>query len=441
LYVTIVRYRSDFAFDCCVKIDVVSSSFFATENKMYRNKIIEWGLLVLFIAILFCLIYRIQDTQFNSTVKAASQTMPDEDLSVVGKPTLPAATVDAILKDLGSPMSGTGQVVEQASQQTNVDDAFALAVWWTETNDGAAGVGLADRNPGSVRGSVGYPSAFDGYTIYPSYSAAIIYWFNMLKNMYVKRGLSTVYLISHPYVGTSSSPLWAGKVVALMLKYRGEAPPAPIIVPHGKRIIEPSIYIHISPTPTLQKQQAQSQVEKTPKSNSSTIVQQVNTTPKRSMTMYPVIFFALLLALTIVVGVFWLEKRPGYNRIGVQAHDEFVRVEDAQEETLQSMIMHGEDKPHPYSIRSIRPFRNIGLYALQDALNSTAPEVDTVKTDALGMMAHEMDTGENFRIRSKIFLPSIPTIDPAEPDGSIAISSLRVRSTGLLSRYGETRPK
>ena len=81
------------------------------------------------------------------------------------------------------------------------------------------------RNPGSVRGSVGYPSAYDGYTIYPSYSAAIVYWFNMLKNVYVNQGLSTVYLISHPYVGTSSSPLWAGKVVALMLKYRGEAPP------------------------------------------------------------------------------------------------------------------------------------------------------------------------------------------------------------------------
>src|SRR5258708_19326536 len=41
------------------------------------------------------------------------------------------------------------------SRQYQIDDAFALSVWWTETNDGAAGVGLADRNPGSVRGSVG----------------------------------------------------------------------------------------------------------------------------------------------------------------------------------------------------------------------------------------------------------------------------------------------
>src|SRR5579859_6394453 len=133
------------------------------------------------------------------------------DASVVGPPTLSAATVDAIFARVGSPMVGTGKLVEQTSRFTNIDDAFALGVWWTETNDGAAGVGSADRNPGSVRGSVGYPSAFDGYTIYPSYTAAIVYWFNMLRNNYVNRGLSTVYVIARPYVGTSSYPLWAGK--------------------------------------------------------------------------------------------------------------------------------------------------------------------------------------------------------------------------------------
>ena len=153
------------------------------------------------------------------------------DVSVVGPPSLPAVTVDTIFKGLGSPMLGTGKVVEQASRQANIDDAFALAVWWTETNDGAAGVGRADLNPGSVRGSTGYPSAYDGYTIYPSYTAAINYWFYLLKNRYVNLGLSMVYSISHPYVGTSSSPLWAGKVIALMLRYRGEAPP-PTITHH-----------------------------------------------------------------------------------------------------------------------------------------------------------------------------------------------------------------
>ena len=159
---------------------------------------------------------------------------------VVGPPTLPAATVDSILASMGSPMVGTGAVIEQASRQTNIDDAFALSVWWTETNDGAAGVGLADRNPGSVRGSAGYPAAFDGYTIYPSFSAGIIDWFNVLRTRYVDRGLTSAFTICYPYVGTSSAYQWAIKVVNLMVRYHGEAPSAPTLPTSTPR-----------PTPTL----------------------------------------------------------------------------------------------------------------------------------------------------------------------------------------------
>src|SRR5690348_5926980 len=172
----------------------------------------------------------------------AARNVPRGDLSVVGPPSLPASTVDAIFARLGSPMVGTGKLVEQTSRQVNIDDAFALAVWRTETNDGAAGVGLADRNPGSVRGSIGYPSAYDGYTIYPRYGEAVVYWFHMLQNIYMNRGLTTVYAISHPYVGTSTSYLWAGKVVALMLRYRGEAPPpSPTVSPTA-----PARNIHVA---------------------------------------------------------------------------------------------------------------------------------------------------------------------------------------------------
>src|SRR3984893_285990 len=176
----------------------------------------------------------------------AEHNLPDSDLSVAGPPSLPAATVNSIFARLGSPMVGTGTLVEQASRQANIDDAFALGVWWTETNDGAAGVGLADRNPGSVRGSVGYPSAFDGYTIYPSYTAAIQYWFKMIRNNYViGRGLSTVYTIARPYVGTTSYPLWAGKVINLMFNYRGIATPPSSVTPthRPKPTIDPSIVV------------------------------------------------------------------------------------------------------------------------------------------------------------------------------------------------------
>jgi hypothetical protein len=165
------------------------------------------------------------------------------DVSVVGSPTLSASTVDTIFARAGSPMLGTGKLVEAMSRQDKIDDAFALGVWWTETNDGEAGVGLAYRNPGSVRGSIGYPSASDGYTIYPSYLAAIVYWFNMLRTRYVGEGLSTVYTIARPYVGTTSYPLWAGKVIALMYNYRSIAPPPapPVVAPPPKPAINPAI--------------------------------------------------------------------------------------------------------------------------------------------------------------------------------------------------------
>jgi hypothetical protein len=138
--------------------------------------------------------------------------------NIIGPPTLPAETVDKIFASVGSPMAGTGKVVEQAARAANIDDAFALAVWWVETNDGQAGVGLNNRNPGAVQGT-------SGYIFYPSYAAAAADWFTVLRSRYVNRGLTSVYTICYPYVGTSTSLEWANKVVNHMLSYRGEAPP------------------------------------------------------------------------------------------------------------------------------------------------------------------------------------------------------------------------
>jgi hypothetical protein len=365
---------------------------------MYRNKLIQGGFTSIFIAMAVGLLLQTPGVQWISSVKAASQTTPARDLSVVGQPSLPAATVDTIFKSLGSPMSGTGQVVVQASQQANIDDAFALAVWWTETNDGAAGVGLADRNPGSVRGSVGYPSAYDGYTIYPSYSAAIVYWFNMIKNSYVNRGLSTVYSISYPYVGTSGSPVWASKVVALMLKYRGEAPPVPVTVPHGKRVTEPTVYIHATATPLVH--QAQNQPGKTRTKHLSNVAKQANTSSPLlpSSYEYIIVFFALLLALAIVTGALWLDKkRPIRNTQGDEGQSR-----DAQGVFTPAM--------------------------------ATSQDIVTPPFNA----ALPLNKGANLRIRRTILLPSISTSEAATPGELPAEGSQGRRSTGLLGLYGET---
>src|SRR5579862_5186903 len=111
---------------------------------------------------------------------------------IVGPPTVSATTVDKIFASVNSPMRGTGKIVEQASRKYNIDDAFAIAVWWVETNDGAAGVGLANRNPGGMSSSPDYPN-YGSFTVYPSYEAAINDWFVVVKNRYIGQGLTSVY--------------------------------------------------------------------------------------------------------------------------------------------------------------------------------------------------------------------------------------------------------
>ena len=119
-------------------------------------------------------------------------------------------------------------------------------------------------------------------------------------------------------------------------------------------------------------------MSKTPKLRSSNVVQQVKTTPLLSPSIeYAIVFFALLLALSIVVCVLWLGKRSGQT----------VPDQEAQR-TAQN----------------------------EDILN----------------------TGADFRIRRMILLPSIPETETAKTGESPVGSSLRKRSTGLLGRYGET---
>ncbi len=390
-------------------------------HEVYLNKFILISFSIVFIAMASGLLFQNLKAQLFTPVRAASQTAQAGDLSVVGQPSLPAATVDAIFKSLGSPMTGTGQVVVQASRQANIDDAFALAVWWTETNDGAAGVGLVDHNPGGVRGSVGYPSASDGYTIYPSYSAAIVYWFNMLRNTYVNnRGLRTVYAISYPYVGTSSSYLWAGKVVALMLKYRGEAPATPIVVQHGKKVVDPRAKAQTSAISLARQGQTGE-----PSKQTANTTRQLKTTAVLPLPIeYAIVVFALLLALAIAAWALRLDNRaptqmmdaPNTDALPTFGQDTGIPDTDAPGvPALEMNIPNTESLPH---IAVIAASQNI--YATPSSGVSTP------------------DTGTNFPIRRVTLLPSVPLSERPEPIGSLVASRAVGRSTGLLSRYSET---
>jgi hypothetical protein len=390
-------------------------------HKVSLNKFILISFSIVFIAMASGLLFQNLKAHSFTSIRAASQGIQAGDMSVVGQPSLPAATVDVIFKSLGSPMTGTGQVVVQASRRSNIDDAFALAVWWTETNDGAAGVGLADRNPGSVRGSVGYPSAFDGYTIYPSYSAAVVYWFNMLRNVYVNnRGLSTVYAISYPYVGTSSSPLWAAKVVALMLKYRGEAPPPSIVVQHGKKVADARPKAQTSGI-SLARQGQTSEASK----QTVNMTRQLKTPAVLPQSIeYTIVVFALLLALAIAMWALKLHNRastqimaaPNTDSLGTFGRDVAIPDTDALGVPALAMnIPHTESLPHILVI--------------------SASQASDATPSAGGFTP---DASPNFPIRRINLLPSISMPQRSVPAKSLVAPRMGERSTGLLSQYSET---
>ena len=290
-----------------------------SNSQRPRRKVIFVGISLLVVLLGSCLTLLWQSQHVQKGLA--------DDSVVVGAPSLPAATVDAILQQNGSPMTGTGQVVAQQASQYNIDDAFALAVWYVETSDGAAGVGSADLNPGSVRGSASYPSASDGYTIYPSYSAAIADWFRLISTNYVGSGLTSVYTIAPSYVGTSSSGSWAAKVVNLMATYRGAAPPTtavstPTPTPQLQPF-RPSLPAHKGPTISTHKSTTKPSTpsgKARPKAAQPALPIQKGSPENATPSMNTMLALAgsLLLALALALWGVWL-RRPGTTRTTVSA--------------------------------------------------------------------------------------------------------------------------
>lgn len=373
-----------------------------------------------------------------------------DDLSIVGPPSLPAATVNAILARLSSPMNGTGKVVEQVSQQTSIDDAFALAVWWTETNDGAAGVGLAYRNPGGVRDSVGYPSASNGYTIYPSYTDAIVYWFHMMRNMYVDRGLATVYAISHPYVGTSSSPLWAAKVIASMVRYRGEAPPPPLPTLVPSPTFSPYLPHHrpVVSTGTEAGAQRATSTAPSPHSQQGEPANTVQPAALSPGTTWVVVLFALVLALTIaLLSVKFLPAVPVIDALttaleadrpeALMGHSYIWADHSAQFPDTEKLV--------PLSDWETGSSRYAGMPSVE--VPSTSPlrlpsrPISSSFTYAgvhASLFRHAPETPGTTKIRRTVLLPSRQDNEVTREQGG-AVGEITKRPAGLLARYGQSQ--
>jgi hypothetical protein len=110
---------------------------------------------------------------------------------IVHAPTLSLETVTWVLAQRHSPLSAAdARFIVQASQRAGVDDAFALAVWTVESQDGAAPV-PGTHNIGNITAPQGVAWAGHIFAVYPTWQAGIAAWFTLIDQLYIPGGHAT----------------------------------------------------------------------------------------------------------------------------------------------------------------------------------------------------------------------------------------------------------
>jgi hypothetical protein len=129
------------------------------------------------------------------------------DMSVLGGPSLSADFVDQVLSAHESPAAGTGEVLYSLSQQYGIDDAFALAFFWHESNFGRSGEAARTHSLGNLRcfeGAVCIDQDRGGYASFPDWSAGYTAWYALIAgSTYIGAGRTTVQSIIPVYAPTA----------------------------------------------------------------------------------------------------------------------------------------------------------------------------------------------------------------------------------------------
>jgi hypothetical protein len=110
---------------------------------------------------------------------------------IVHPPTLSLETVTWELAQRNSPLSSDdARFLVQQSKQSSIDDAFALAVWAAETQDGREAV-PGTHNIGNITAAHGVSWADHIFAVYPTWQVGIAAWFRLITQLYVPGGHAT----------------------------------------------------------------------------------------------------------------------------------------------------------------------------------------------------------------------------------------------------------
>jgi len=150
--------------------------------------------------------------------------------SVLGAPSINAATIDTILSKYGSPAAGTGQAWVKLGQQYGIDPAYAVAFFIHEssagTNPGWAGIksdGSTTHNVGNII-CAGYATCYGRFRDYASWDEGIADWYKLISSEYVNgRGAASVEQIIPIYAPSSDNndvPGYINVVVTMVDSWR-----------------------------------------------------------------------------------------------------------------------------------------------------------------------------------------------------------------------------
>jgi len=129
--------------------------------------------------------------------------------SIVGGPTVSAQLIDQLLCKYGSSATcGTGADLYNLGQQYNIDPAFALAIFWNESNFGRAGAASQTRSLGNLR-CIPDAACQGGYAAFASWHDGYTAFYKLVSGpYYVGAGLTTPESIIPKYApsGDGNSP-------------------------------------------------------------------------------------------------------------------------------------------------------------------------------------------------------------------------------------------
>ncbi len=111
---------------------------------------------------------------------------------VEGPPSIRRSQVDLLLCQAGSPACGSGEILYDDMVQAGINPAFALAIFWHESQFGRLGVARLTHSLGNIRCSPGWPSCLAGYRSYSSWPASYVDFAELMTHEYFPRGLVSV---------------------------------------------------------------------------------------------------------------------------------------------------------------------------------------------------------------------------------------------------------